>query len=100
MNIPLPMLMRRWRERDFSAKPPTSIAKLALRAWGFLAQRPKLYRLAMGSATRVLSAMGGRRRRFSSLPLAGAWTRHRDLPAPSLRTFQRLWRERERVLRG
>ena len=45
MNIPLPKMMRHWRERDFAQQPATSTAKLALRAWGYLAKRPALYRM-------------------------------------------------------
>ncbi len=96
MMIPLPKMMRHWRERDFEQKSSASLPKLALHAWALFATRPVLYRFAANSAARVLSFLGGRKRRFSSLPLARAWTKYRDLPAPAPRTFQSLWQERER----
>ncbi len=96
MNIPLPKMMRHWRERDYAAKSPASIPKLVLRAWAFLAKRPRLYRLAMNPGVRMLSLMAGRKRRFSYLPLAGAWTKYRDLAAPAPKSFQSLWQKRER----
>ena len=44
---------------------------------------------------RVLSLLAGRKRRFSSLPLAGGWTKYRDLPAPAarIRSGQRPFRQ-------
>jgi L-lactate dehydrogenase complex protein LldF len=33
---------------------------------------------------------------LSSLPLAGGWTKHRELPAPQGKTFQQMWAERNR----
>ena len=41
---------------------------------------------------RALSAIGRKKGRFRSLPLAGGWTRHRDFPAPQGRTFQERWK--------
>jgi L-lactate dehydrogenase complex protein LldF len=96
MNIPLPKMMRHWREREFLSKSRASIPKLALAAWAFVAKRPPLYRAAAGIAARLLSLLGGNRRRFSRLPFARGWTKYRDLPAPAPRTFQSLWRERQR----
>ena len=98
MEIPLPKMMRHWRERDFQQKSAVSFPKLALRGWAFFALRPKLYRLAAGVGTRVLAAVAGRRRRFSYLPLATSWTKYRDFPAPAPRSFQSLWQERERKM--
>ena len=96
MNIPLPKMMRHWRERDFNQKSAASVPKLALRAWGFLAKRPALYRLVMGLHGRALSLVAGKKRRFSRLPLGRGWTKHRDLPAPAPKTFVSQWQERER----
>ncbi len=96
MSIPLPKMMRHWRERDFLAQSSTSIPKLALRTWAYFAKRPALYRLAAGLQGRMLSLLAGRKRRLSKLPLARGWTRYRDLPAPAPRSFQSLWQERER----
>ncbi len=98
MNIPLPMLMRRWRELDFQAKPATSPPKLALRAWAFAARHPRLYRLLAGIGARVLSALARRRQRFRYLPFATAWTQTRDLAAPAPRSFQALWQRKQREL--
>ncbi len=98
MNIPLPKLMRHWRELDFREKPATSLPKLALRAWAFAAKHPRFYRLLAGVGTRLLSMLAGRRRRFRYLPFAGAWTQARDLAAPAPRSFQSLWQRQQREL--
>ncbi len=102
MNIPLPNMMRHWRERDFLEKSTVSIPKLALKCWGFFAKRPRLYRLTAALGARVLSMASGKGRKFSRLPLAEGWTKYRDLPAPARRTFHSLWAEREqqRMRRG
>jgi L-lactate dehydrogenase complex protein LldF len=65
--------------------------RVGIGAWVFVARRPALYALATGVAARILSRLGRRRGRFSHLPLAGGWTRFRDLPAPQGRTFRELW---------
>jgi L-lactate dehydrogenase complex protein LldF len=100
MNIPLPKMMRHWRERDYLQKSFFSMPKLALRLWAYFAKRPGLYHRAASLGVRMLSLMAGRRRRFSRLPLASAWTGYRDLPAPAARTFQSIWQERERERAG
>ncbi len=96
MNIPLPKMMRHWRERDFTEQPATSTPKLALRAWAFLAKRPALYRMVADLQGRALALVAGRKRSFSNLPFARGWTAHRDLPAPAPRTFLSQWQDRER----
>ena len=96
MNIPLPKMMRHWRERDFLQQSATSAPKLALRAWAYLARRPALYRLAADLQGRALSIFAGRKRRFSKIPLARGWTDQRDLPAPAPKTFLSQWQDRER----
>ena len=96
MNIPLPKMMRHWRERDFAQQSATSTPKLALRSWAFLAKRPALYRIVADLQGRALALFAGKKRSFSNLPFARGWTEHRDLPAPAPRTFLSQWQERER----
>ena len=95
MKIPLPGLMRKWRESDFALGGGSRPARWALRMWAWMAKRPQLYHLAARLGMPVLAALAGRRGAFRSLPLASAWTRHRDLPAPQGRTFQQLWAQRK-----
>jgi L-lactate dehydrogenase complex protein LldF len=100
MRIPLPKMMRHWREREFERhlSPPTVRAGLGL--WAFVARRPRLYHLLTRLPVAVLGRLGRRRGRFASLPLAGGWTAHRDLPAPQGKTFQQLWAARRRDDKG
>ncbi len=67
VKIPLPKLLRHWREREFEARlnPPAWRAGLAL--WAWLAQRPVLYRLVAESASRVLGWAGGAPRAVSRI---------------------------------
>lgn len=94
MRIPLPSLMRHHREAAFAAGQGGQRARFALRVWAFVARRPGFYRLATTIGIRLLTALAGRRGRIGRLPLAGGWTRHRDLPAPEGRTFQQLWSQK------
>jgi L-lactate dehydrogenase complex protein LldF len=91
MEIPLTKLMRHWREREFDQAPVTSGARALIRAWAFIAKRPELYHWMMQFGPRVLALMGRKRGHIKSLPFAGAWTKHRDFPAPQGPTFQALW---------
>ena len=99
MRIPLPRMMRHWREREFERHLSPAAVRTGLRLWAFLARRPALYRALTGLQVRVLGRLGRRKGRFAALPLAGGWTRHRDFPAPQGRTFQSLWAERAREVR-
>jgi L-lactate dehydrogenase complex protein LldF len=96
MKIPLPKLMRRHRETNFEAGGGGALYRLGLKTWAAIARRPRLYHLAARFGVTMLGALGARRGAFRWLPLAGGWTRHRDLPAPQGRTFQQLWAERQR----
>ena len=94
MKIPLPAMMRHWREREFAQRLSPKTQRWGLRAWAFVAQRPALYRAVSALAARTLGAMAKGRGRFRALPLAGGWTDKRDLPAPEGRSFMSLWAER------
>jgi L-lactate dehydrogenase complex protein LldF len=96
MKIPLPNMMRHWREREFERHLSPATYRTGLGVWAFLAKRPRLYQFATGIAMRVLGNLGHRKGRFQRLLLAGGWTKHRDLPAPAGQTFQEMWAERKR----
>ncbi|MEP1209123.1 MAG: LutB/LldF family L-lactate oxidation iron-sulfur protein [Rhizobiaceae bacterium] len=92
MRIPLPKMMRHWREREFERGLNPATQRWGLKAWAWFARRPKIYALGAGIAMRTIAAVAGRKGRLSSLPLAAGWTKYRDLPAPEGKTFQQQWR--------
>ncbi len=92
MRIPLPKMMRHWREREFERHLSAAGVRYGLKFWAFFATRPWLYRLATDIAMRALAWLGRNKGRFGWLPLAGGWTRYRDFPAPQGATFQAQWR--------
>lgn len=94
VRIPLPKLMRHWREVQLERglAPPT--ARHGLRAWGLIARHPRLYRLGARIAAATLARLARGRGRLARLPLAGGWTATRDLPAPEGTTFMAAWKAR------
>ncbi|MBL8707742.1 MAG: lactate utilization protein [Rhodospirillaceae bacterium] len=94
MRIPIPKMLRHWREREFQQALAPQAERSGIRFWAFFARRPLLYRLGTRIAARLLSAMAGKRGRLTNVPLAQGWTRFRDLPAPQGRTFHDQWRAR------
>src|ERR687890_755127 len=92
VRIPLPKLMRHWREREFERHLTPATIRSGLGAWGFLAKRPALYGFAMRIAMGGLALAGRARGRFTRLPLAQGWTKTRDFPSPQGGTFQAQWR--------
>jgi L-lactate dehydrogenase complex protein LldF len=96
MAIPLPSLMRKWRERDFELGDPPLAQRLVLRLWAFAAKRPKLYRALGGALAPLLASLAGDRGQLSALPFGRDWTRTRDLPAPQGKTFHTLYQRQKR----
>jgi L-lactate dehydrogenase complex protein LldF len=92
LRIPLPKMMRHWREREFERRLSPAPLRYGLGFWAFFAKRPTLYRLATGLAARAMHFAGRGKGRFASIPFAGGWTSHRDLAAPERATFQSQWR--------
>lgn len=88
MRIPLPKMMRHWREREFEKGLNPATQRWGLKAWAWAAKRPKLYGAGARVAMKVVKMMGGSKGKLSSLPLASSWTKYRDLPAPEGSTFQ------------
>ena len=94
MRIPLPKMMRHWREREFERHLSPATVRAGLGLWAFMARRPKLYHFVTGLQARLMGRAGRARGRFDALPLARGWTKYRDFPAPEGKTFQQLWAER------
>jgi len=91
VKIPLPKMMRHWREREHARRLSPPVYRSGLAAWAWVARRPALYHAFTEAASRVLGWTGGRRGRFRALPFAAGWTGVRDMPAPEGRSFQSLW---------
>ena len=95
VRIPLPRMLRAWREREFERHLSPATVRTGLALWGYFARRPRLYGFATGIAARMLAALGRiTGGRFRWLPLASGWTRSRDFPAPQGATFQARWKKR------
>ena len=97
VKIPLPKMLRHWREREFAQKLTPKAWRSGLSLWAWVAQRPALYHALVDTVSRVLGWVGGPRGRFRSLPLAAGWTGVRDMPAPEGRSFHSLWAERAKT---
>ncbi|MBV9688055.1 MAG: lactate utilization protein, partial [Alphaproteobacteria bacterium] len=91
MKIPLPKLMRHWREREHAKKLSPTVYRKGLSVWAWVARRPALYHALAGTASRALGWAGQGRGRFRALPLAAGWTTVRDMPSPEGRSFHSLW---------
>lgn len=99
VKIPLPKMMRHWREREYAKKLSPPVYRAGLSTWAWLARRPALYHALAELASRILGWAGSRRGSFRALPMAYGWTQVRDMPAPEGRSFHSLWAERQRARR-
>lgn len=97
MRIPLPKLMRRWREIEFEEGETPVLTRWALRGWATLAQWPSAYHRLSRFMVGAMRFSAGKHGAFTWLPFAGGWTAGRDLPAPQGRTFQQIWAERQKA---
>lgn len=95
MKIPLPSMMRHYREEEYKQHLSSFTARQGLNAWAFLAKRPRLYHLFMSIVSYFLRLMGRKKGSLHRVLLAKGWTQYRDFPVPSKKTFHQLWRERK-----
>ena len=91
VKIPLPDLMRKWRERQFDRKLRPFSERFAISVWSFFVKRPALYAFASRIGARVAALMGGKEKLIHSLPGIDGWTQGRDMPAPAGKTFRELY---------
>ena len=96
VNIPLPDLMRKLREKQWRKKLTTTPYRFTLGLWAALVKRPSIYRVASRAGVRIIELMAGRKGFVRSLLGAGGWTRYRDLPAPRAGTFMDQYKQGRR----
>lgn len=94
VKIPITKLLRNWRGKSLASSASRS-ERIMLRAWAFVARRPRLYHLATSLGMAALSGLGRSRGAFHRLPFAKSWTAGRDFPVPQGSTFQKLWAKRQ-----
>ena len=96
MRIPLPKMMRHWREKEFEHHITPGGMRRGIGMWAWAAKRPRIYHFGARMAVGFLGLLGRRKGAFKTLPMAAGWTKHRDLSAPEGQTFQQQWAERRR----
>ena len=98
VGIPLPKLMRNWRQQEFARHIRPGGERAGLRLWSWLSHYTWLYRFALHVAARGLRWYAGRARDtgwMRHLPWFGrSWTKQRDFPVPPVRNFQQEWARR------
>lgn len=96
VRIPLPKLMRHWREKEFEKHLAPSALRRGIILWGWLNRFPFLYRVAITIAARFMHLFGSTEGEWmTNLPgMAGGWTRHRDLKVSRGGSFMSQWKQR------
>lgn len=94
VRIPLPKMLRSWRQKQWEDGPVPFVQRFGMSAWAFWAVRPKGYHFFAKIKMRIMGLLGRKNGHFKSLPLTKAWTKSRDFPAPEGKTFQQLWSEK------
>ncbi|MAZ03458.1 MAG: iron-sulfur cluster-binding protein [Sneathiella sp.] len=93
VRIPLPKIMRHWREQAFETQVTPKPERWGIGIWAFFAKRPTLYRLMTRISARSLKGMAGKKGVIRKLPLLTGWSSVRDFPAPEGRTFMEQWKK-------
>jgi len=93
VRIPLPKLMRHWREAAHARGKTAALTRWGLRLWSFAASRPMIYRLLTRIGARLMRFRGGKRGALARFPFASGWTEVRDLPVPEGDTFSARYRK-------
>jgi L-lactate dehydrogenase complex protein LldF len=98
VEIPLPSLLRGWRDQSWREGLEPRLASAGLRGWAFVASRPRLYRLVMALSIRGMRLFR-ERGWIHNMPFAKGWTGNRDFPAPPRATFMQAYKARQRKKR-
>lgn len=99
VRIPLPTLLRRWRDQVYARDLTDWKTKWALKYWAMAAKRPALYHFFANPKMRFLAWWARsikNRGHLKSIPTLKGWTGTRNFPAPEGKTFHQLWREQKK----
>lgn len=99
MQIPLPRMMRSYRELEFKQHISPLTVRTGIKIWAFFAKRPRLYHFLMAVVSSILRLFGNKRGRLKTFPFFKGWTEYRDLPIPTDKTFHTLWNKKRRSSR-
>jgi L-lactate dehydrogenase complex protein LldF len=93
VRIPLPRMLRAWRDISFDRGLVTQRSKWGLAAWSFAARHPALYRTGASLAAKIL-----RKPRFilRFVPGLSGWLATRDFPPTQGSTFMQQWKAAKR----
>ena len=95
VKIPLPDLMRHLREKQIEQNLRPFGERLSIKIWRYVALRPGLYAFATKLATRFGKLLGGSEGVIHRLPRLDGWTKGRDMPAPTGKTFRELYAQKK-----
>lgn len=89
VKIPIPDLLRSWREEEFSRLKTGAPKRWGLATWAFVARHPILYRKLINTFGRLLHWYGRDKKmiRKLNLPLLGNWTSYHNLLTPAKTSF-------------
>jgi len=93
VRIPLPKMLRAWRDISFERGLVTERSKWGLAAWSFAARHPALYRFGASLAAKILQKPGSWLRLMPGLK---GWLATRDFPPAAGRTFMSQWKAQKR----
>jgi L-lactate dehydrogenase complex protein LldF len=98
VKIPLPDLMRKLREKQFTRNLRPFAERLGLKVWATLAMQPFVYSILTRTLARIGKLIGGKKRYLRKFYLVGSeWTKQRDMAAPQGRTFREIYGERQNL---
>ena len=95
MSIPLPRMLREHRLQSYRDGLMKPVARGLLGIWAAIARRPRLYRWLVERKSRLLRRFAGKSGYLRRVPMAGNWTRSRDLPAPQGGSFVTAWQRNQ-----
>lgn len=96
VNIPLPSMLRSLRAKQHSQKLSSGVSRNILLLWGLVAAKPALYKFSAGVAVSAMRLWSRSRGKITAMPLAGGWTKYRDLPEPEKGTFMQQYTQRSK----